>query len=171
MYLQSIELIETLPCLSEPGKITVVGRPSLLLDEVMPYLATLPGVISYNPEACTLTFHRRSGFLSLYAHRVYITQVADLKEGLELLASLAEAINATWSHRQELKPAQTARRAPRMLDVWSLLPKSNCKRCGEATCMAFAAALIQRRLTLADCPPLNDDAVRSGQRLSLEAML
>ena len=31
-----------------------------------------------------------------------------------------------------------ARRAPRPLDVWTLLPQSNCKCCGEATCMAFA---------------------------------
>ena len=171
MFLQSIELIETLPCLSDPGRITVVGKPSRLLDDVLPYLATLPGVISYHPEARTLTFHRRSGFLALYAHRVYITQVVDIEEGLGLLSSLVDAINATWTHRQELMPVNTPRSAPRPLDVWSLLPKRNCKQCGEATCMAFAAALMQRRRTLADCPPLRDDSSLSGQRASLEAML
>ncbi|MCL5997481.1 MAG: tRNA CCA-pyrophosphorylase, partial [Chloroflexi bacterium] len=63
------------------------------------------------------------------------------------------------------------RRALRLLDVWSLLPQINCKRCGEATCMAFAAALLQHRRTLVDCLPLRDDTSLSGQRASLEAML
>lgn len=44
-YLTSITLIKTLPCLAEPGKVIVIGEPSRKLDEVLPYLATLPGVI------------------------------------------------------------------------------------------------------------------------------
>ena len=53
MYLDSIALTRTLPCLAEPGKIIVIGRPNRLLDEVLPYLATLPGIIAYNPAART----------------------------------------------------------------------------------------------------------------------
>jgi len=45
-YLESITLIKTLPCLAEPGKIIVIGNPSQTLDGVLPYLATLPGVIA-----------------------------------------------------------------------------------------------------------------------------
>lgn len=48
----------TLPCLAEPGKNIVIGKPDRLLDDVVPYLATLPGVIAYNPETHTLTFRR-----------------------------------------------------------------------------------------------------------------
>ena len=59
MYLESIRLIKILPCLAKPGKIIVIGDPSRKLDEVLPYLATLPNVISYNPESCTLTLRRR----------------------------------------------------------------------------------------------------------------
>jgi ArsR family metal-binding transcriptional regulator len=49
MYLEAISLSRTTPCLAEPGKIIVTGRPSRRLDEVLPYLAALPGVIAYNP--------------------------------------------------------------------------------------------------------------------------
>ncbi len=72
-YLDSIALTRTLPCLAEPGKIIVIGKPHRSLDEVLPYLATLPGLIAYNPEARTLTFRRPVGFMTLYADRVYIT--------------------------------------------------------------------------------------------------
>lgn len=171
MFLHSISLTRTLPCLAEPGKIIVVGKPSRSLDDVLPYLAALPNVIGYNPETCTLTFHRPSGFLTLYADRVYITQVRDVEEGLGLLSSLVDAINATWTHRHELAPVNTARRAPRLLDVWSLLPHTNCRRCGEATCMALAVALLQHRRALSDCPPLGEDTGLFAQRASLEAML
>lgn len=171
MFLDSIALVQTLPCLAEPGKIIVVGKPSRSLDEVLPFLAALPDVISYNPDACTLTFRRPSGFLTLYADKVYITQVRDVDEGLELLSSLADAINATWTHRHELTPVTATRRAARLLDVWSLLPQTNCKCCGEATCMAFAGALLQHRRALADCLPLKDDTALADRRATLEAML
>jgi len=95
MYLSGIALTRTYPCLAEPGKIIVDGKPAHSLAEVIPYLAALPGIIAYNPDAPTLTFRRQPGFLTLYANRVTITQVRDAEEGLALLAALVEAVNAT----------------------------------------------------------------------------
>lgn len=171
MYLESIALTRTLPCLAEPGKIIVIGKPSHPLDEIIPYLATLPGVIAYNPETRTLTFRRQPGFITLYPDKVYITQVNDADEGLELLKALVEAINTTWDHRAELVAVMAARRAPRWLDIWSLLPQTNCKRCGEATCMAFAAAILQGKRLLSECLPLLSDGAFADRKAALEAML
>jgi ArsR family metal-binding transcriptional regulator len=171
MFLDAISLTEILPCLAEPGKIIVVGKPSQPLDEVLPYLATLPNVITYNPEMGVLTFRRQPGFLTLYSDRVYITQVKDTDEGLALLSALVDAINATWMHRHALTPPTSVRHAPRLLDVYSLLPKTNCKQCGEATCMSFAAALLQKKRTLPECSILIDDATLASHRATLEAML
>jgi ArsR family metal-binding transcriptional regulator len=170
-YLESISLTKTLPCLAEPGKIIVIGQPCRSLTEVIPYLATLPSVIAFNPETLTLTFRRPRGFMTLYPEKVYITQVIDSQEGLELLAALVEAVNATWENRTELVAITTARRAPRWLDIWTLLPQTNCKQCGEATCMAFAAALLQQTRTLTECLPLAVDSTFTDRRATLEAML
>ena len=169
-YLDSIALTRTLPCLAEPGKIIVIGKPHRSLDEVLPYLATLPGLIAYNPEARTLTFRRPVGFMTLYADRVYITQVKSAEESLELFSALKDAINATWEHRAELVAVTVGRRAPRPLDVWTLLPQTNCKQCGEATCMAFAVGLLQHKRTVIECPPLHADDTLTDRRDSLEAM-
>ena len=169
-YLDAIALTRTLPCLAEPGKIIVIGKPNRLLDEVMPYLATLPGILAYNPEARTLTFRRPVGFMTLYTERVYITQLKSADEGLELLAALTEAINATWDHRAELVAVTAGRRAPRPLDVWTLLPQTNCGQCGEATCMAFAFGLLQHKRAVVECPPLRADDALTDRRATLEAM-
>ena len=171
MYLESIALTRTLPCLAEPGKIIVIGKPNRLLDEVIPYVATLPGVITYNPETRTLTFRRQPGFMTLYPNRTYITQVKDVQEGLELLEALKDAINAVWEKREELIAVMRPKSAPRHLDVWSLLPQTNCRQCGEATCLAFAVLLIQHRHSLEECTPLQSDGAFTDRRATLEAML
>lgn len=171
MYLDSIALTRTLPCLAEPGKIIVVGKPIRSLDQVIPYLATLPGIIAYNPETCTLTFRRQPGFLTLSPEKVYITQVQDTGEGLELLAALKDAINATWEHRHHLKPVSEKKRAPRHLDIFTLLPQTNCKQCGETTCLAFAVSLILHKRLPEECAPLQNDAAYADRKATLEAML
>jgi ArsR family metal-binding transcriptional regulator len=170
MYLNGIALTHTYPCLAEPGKMIVDGRPPRSLAEVIPYLATLPGVIAYNPDGPTLTFRRQPGFMTLYANRVTITQVRDADEGLALLAALVEAVNVTWEHRAELTAVTQHRRRPRPLDVYALLPQTNCKQCGEATCMAFAFGLIQQNRTLAECPALANDPAFASRRDTLAAM-
>jgi len=41
------------------------------------------------------------------------------------------------------------------LDVYNLLPRTNCKECGESNCMAFAVKLLERTtITLDMCKPL-----------------
>ena len=170
-YLETISLTQTLPCLAEPGKIIVIGKPSRALTEVLPYLATLPGIIAWNPEASTLTFRRPHGFMTLYSDKIYITQIKDASEGQELLAALTDAVNAVWEKRSELIALTTKKRAPRHLDIWELLPRTNCKQCGEASCLAFAVGLLQQKRELAECPILMADPAQADRRVTLEAML
>ena len=40
------------------------------------------------------------------------------------------------------------------LDVYKLLPRTNCKECGEENCMAFATKLVNREVPLEKCTPL-----------------
>jgi ArsR family metal-binding transcriptional regulator len=170
-YLDSITLTKTIPCLAEPGRIIVIGKPDRLLDEVLPYLATLPGIIAWNPQALTLTFRRPHGFMTLYSDRVYITQVVDTAEGLELFAALKEAVNVVWEKRAELVAVTAKKRAPRHLDIWELLPRSNCRQCGEATCLAFAVAVLQQKRSVTECLPLQSDSSFADRKATLEAML
>jgi ArsR family metal-binding transcriptional regulator len=171
MFLDSIALTRTHACMAEPGRIVVVGKPSHPLDDVLPYLAMLPNVITFDPAGHMLMLRRDRGWITLLSREVQITNVADVAEGLQLFAALVDAINATWANRQALVATTGHRRAARPLDVWSLLPQTNCGQCGEATCMAFAFALLQNGRSLAECPPLATDAAYTTRRAALEAML
>jgi acetyl-CoA decarbonylase/synthase complex subunit gamma len=68
------------------------------------------------------------------------------------------------------------------LDIFKLLPKTNCGDCGVPTCMAFAMKLAQKKAELAECPHASEEArkvlgaageppirlVRIGDRTPLE---
>ncbi len=171
-FLDALMLTKTLPCLADPGKCIVIGRPSRNLDGVLPLVAAVaPNVIAFNPAAGTLTLRRQPGFITFYPDRVMITQVKHADEGLELLGAVRDLVNQCWEHRDTIQPVTTARRAPRPLDVWTLLPQTNCKQCGEATCMAFAFMLIQSRRTLEECPALINDVTFAERRAQLAALL
>ena len=45
----------------------------------------------------------------------------------------------------------------RPLDVYKYLPGTNCGECGEVNCMAFAAKLIERQVSVEQCTPLFKD--------------
>jgi acetyl-CoA decarbonylase/synthase complex subunit gamma len=44
------------------------------------------------------------------------------------------------------------------LEIFKLLPKTNCKKCGVPTCLAFAMQMAQKRAKLDDCPHISDEA-------------
>jgi acetyl-CoA decarbonylase/synthase complex subunit gamma len=43
------------------------------------------------------------------------------------------------------------------LDIYKLLPKTNCKKCGFPTCLAFAMSLAQGRVSLEKCPDIAEE--------------
>ncbi len=46
------------------------------------------------------------------------------------------------------------------VEIFKLLPKTNCKKCGFPTCLAFAMKLAQRQASIDACPDVSEDAKR-----------
>jgi len=46
------------------------------------------------------------------------------------------------------------------VEIFKLLPKTNCKKCGYPTCLAFAMKLAQRQASLESCPDVSEEAKR-----------
>jgi len=44
------------------------------------------------------------------------------------------------------------------VEIFKLLPKTNCKKCGHPTCLAFAMKLAQRQVSLDLCPDVSEEA-------------
>ncbi|GAH23787.1 unnamed protein product, partial [marine sediment metagenome] len=44
------------------------------------------------------------------------------------------------------------------IEIFKLLPKTNCKECGEPTCLAFAMKLAAGKAELSACPYVSEEA-------------
>ena len=44
------------------------------------------------------------------------------------------------------------------LEIYKMLPKTNCKECGFPTCLAFAMKLAAKQVELSDCPYVSDES-------------
>jgi len=54
--------------------------------------------------------------------------------------------------------------------VAKLLPQTNCKACGQPTCFVFAGKLVAGHVKLEDCPVLGEPQY-AGQRAKLAELL
>jgi len=45
------------------------------------------------------------------------------------------------------------------MEIFQLLDMSNCRECGEKTCLAFAGAVFQGQRKLAECPKLDRETI------------
>jgi len=48
------------------------------------------------------------------------------------------------------------------IDVYKLLPKTNCRECRESNCMAFSTRLVNGEVVLVDCPPILTEEYREA---------
>ena len=60
-----------------------------------------------------------------------------------------------------------------LMEVLSLLDKSNCRKCGEKTCMVFAASVFSGKRQLHECPTVSQEdiakyGVQSKKRNKIE---
>jgi ArsR family metal-binding transcriptional regulator len=144
----------TPPC--EPGAERFAARARLSADisDVLPYLnATLRGAV-YWPEAKALTWKKAGHNIAFNAFEIAISNVEDRSAAEDELRGLVDLVNRTWENRAEIQPDHTPRRRPTPMAVFKLLPNTNCKRCGEATCFSFALKLCSSQRSLSDCPSL-----------------
>jgi len=133
------------------------------ISEVLPYLNAKLGGDQYLKDPPSLTFKNRGKLITLHPQMIAINALRDEAEADKILEWLKGEINETWEKRHEIEPSLETPEKPKVLEILKLLPKTNCKECGQPTCMVFAAQVAEGGRGPEDCPPLSQEA-----RLKLE---
>ncbi|MFW9794561.1 MAG: acetyl-CoA decarbonylase/synthase complex subunit gamma [Candidatus Thorarchaeota archaeon] len=60
---------------------------------------------------------------------------------------------------------------PGPLEIYPLLPGTNCKECGEANCMAFATKMAEHTVKLKACTPLFEDPKYAKKLVKLQELV
>ena len=126
------------------------------ISEVLPYLNAEMGGFQFSKETPSLTLKVHGKLITLYSHKIAINAVRDEEEADKVLEWLKHEINETWKKRNEIKPLFETLSQPQILEVLKLLPKTNCRECGQPTCMVFAIRVTEGAKGPEDCPQLNE---------------
>lgn len=163
-FLKSITLCYVAPCIADEKKIRLIAYFNRDISEILPYLNTVIKGASYNKNAPTLTFAKLRRMINLYNIKVTIAKADDIIDAWQVLDELKALINETYKNRAKIKPNYEGRVKVTALQIYGWLPKSNCRACGEATCLAFAVKLLQGEQKLGNCTPLSREQKFSENR-------
>ena len=134
--------------------INAVAELSDDIGEVLPYLASVIKVCSYDDETKIMTFRHKGKGIAMYPRKITVTKLIDKAEAEKILGELKDLINQTYENRQNMKPRYKKGGELKYLEVFRLLPGTNCRECGEPTCLAFATKLVQYEKNVVRCLPL-----------------
>ena len=155
MLLKSYTFETMLPeCNTFAETINAIASLSEDIGEVLPYLASVIKRCSYYDNAKTLTFKQAGKGIAMYPRQIAVTKLRDRDEAKQVLEELKVLINTTYENRSGIQPCYKKGGELKYLDVFRLLPGTNCKECGEPTCLAFATKLVQQEKNVGQCLPL-----------------
>ena len=167
LLLHGFTITHVMDCLADPSKNRIIAEFSDDVSPVFPYLNAVVPNLMYNPGANSVTVKRDWRILTFYPHVAVMAKVNGKEDAEIQLRWFQELCNDTWCRRGEISPYYERRKLLGPLDVYQLLPKLNCKACGEATCMAFAFGLLLGGHELGECPHLTaPDYAEGGRRLA-----
>ncbi len=73
-----------------------------------------------------------------------------------IVLKLIEYLNDIYARKGSIKPNYKMKRYVPVLDIYKLLPRTNCADCGYPACMAFAAAVSKGEAEPQKCKALSD---------------
>jgi len=156
-FLKSITLCYVAPCMADEKKIRLIGYFDRDITEILPYLNAVIKGGSYNKNAAILTYAKERRLINFYNIKVTIAKADDIIDAWVILDEVKKLINNTYSHRDSIKPSYEEKVKVTALQIYGWLPKTNCKACGEATCLAFACRLLLGEQKLSKCTPLSTE--------------
>ena len=140
------------------------------ISEVFSYLNAIINGCRYDPDIGTLRFVKEGRTIVLYPRQIGVTKLEDEDEARQVLDSIKELINATYERRNEIEPSYRRADKIKVLDIYKLLPGSNCKECGEPTCFAFANKLVKQDADVYRCAPIFTKTHKANREKLLEIL-
>lgn len=124
------------------------------ISKVLPYLNTELGGFIYTVDPPTLTLKVYGKLITIHSRKIAINALMDEQEAEKIASWLQREINDTWERRDEIEPSTKSRKQPVLLEIFKLLPHTNCKECDQPTCLVFASLVVEGVKDQNDCPPI-----------------
>ncbi len=139
------------------GRAHAYGAKFLLDWDVSPLFPLINAIV---PDArlyetpIYIKFALNAHLCAFYPHEGAFSPVKGYAEAVAFLDDLLAFIKDVHARRAEITPNYKKFKPASALDIFQLLPRTNCRACGHATCLAFAAAVSRQKSPPSDCPHL-----------------
>jgi ArsR family metal-binding transcriptional regulator len=146
--------------LVEPGCAPGTGRWGVQvglprdISAVFPYLNAVFNNTLYDHKNQILIIREQNQAYAFRPDEIRIARTDDPSHARQITAELVEKVNRIWQERDSITPRFIDKRPVAVIDIFKLLPKTNCRKCGYLTCLAYAADLRQGVAQLEGCPYL-----------------
>lgn len=170
MYLENISLIYMSPCVADDTKIRFKAELSCSIKELMPYLNAVIKHATFNPKTNTMFFTQGVRMITLTDRGLAVARASDLTDAHKIMDFIKDKVNEVHNNKNGITPVYDKRVNITALDIFSYLPKSNCKKCGEPGCLAFAVKLLLAEQKLPACEPLATDIKYKEHKKELEEL-
>jgi ArsR family metal-binding transcriptional regulator len=125
------------------------------ISDLLPYLNTDLKGYQYIKDPPSLTLKYNGKLITLYSREIHINIIQDEDEAKKIIGWLREKINEVRKRREEIRPSFETQQRPGILHILKMLPKTNCRECGEPTCMVFAVSITEGRKSPENCTQLD----------------
>ncbi len=124
------------------------------ISAVFPYLnATVKGA-RYSPGGPFLRLRLGSHSVSLHSDHLAMARFVDEAEARQTMDEVVRLLNETWARRGEIEPSYEKAGSVTALEIFRRLPRTNCGKCGQPTCLAFAGKVAADEAELEGCPEM-----------------
>ena len=168
MYLESIDLSFIQPCTTDSKRIRIMSNLSKNISDIFPYLNSHIKTGIYNKKANTFVFNKEHIIITMFEESINVAKLLNETEAFEILDYLKDLINYVDKNRDNITPNYEIRKLPSPIEIYTYLPKLNCKKCGFTTCLAFATKFVKGETNLNKCIPLNEHKNNLEKLMSYE---
>jgi len=157
------------PCAPGAGFYSVQVILPKDISAVFPYLNAVLEDTLYDQENQILIGSENGRTHAFRSNEIKVAGVADHSQAQQIASEAVSRVNSVWQERDDITPCFSERKLPTVIDIFKVLPKTNCKKCGYITCLAYAADLRDGAVLLEQCPVLSEPeyAEKRGSLLAL----
>jgi ArsR family metal-binding transcriptional regulator len=120
-----------------------------------PYLNTVLDDTIYDHENSILLGVNNRRRYAFRPHEIQAGMVTDPSQAPSIVDEVVELVNRVWEEHNRITLSFKERKLPTVYDIYKLLPRTNCKECGYATCLACAADIRNGVISVERCALLS----------------
>lgn len=141
------------------------------ISQALPYLNAELKSGTYYTDGPAFSWRKNSHKIGFWSKKIAADHLETREQAEKIIGELVELVNDIWERRADIEPDTKTHEKRQPLELFKLMPKTNCRACGESSCYNFAIKLASGLVDLNMCPPICEEEQYRDQSAKVESLL